>query len=80
MKFIVHISSLETDFRELKDPIAFLDRIKKREISNEEAPHKQEEFNRYLKEIRIGNKSKNKKNYWLISIGFLTYQMKLLNL
>ena len=32
MKFIVHSSGLETDFSELKDHVAFLDSIKKREI------------------------------------------------
>ena len=37
------------DFHELKDPVAFLDSIKKREISTKEARSKQEEFNRNLK-------------------------------
>ena len=49
LKFIVNRSGLETNFSELKDPIAFLDNIKKREILIEEAQNKQEEFNRYLK-------------------------------
>ena len=49
MKFIISISSTETDFSELKDPVDFLDCIRKREIWIEEARHKQEEFNRYLK-------------------------------
>ena len=49
LKFIVNNSGLETDFSELKDPVAFLESIKKREILIEEAPYKQEEFNRYLK-------------------------------
>ena len=61
MKFIVNSSGTETDFTELKDPVAFLDSIRKHEISIEEAQHKQEEFNRYLKKIRIGNKSEKKK-------------------
>ena len=61
MKFIVNSSGTETDFTELKDPLAFLDSIRKHEISIEEAQHKQEEFNRYLKKIRIGNKSEKKK-------------------
>ena len=34
------------DFHELKDPVAFLDSIKKREISTKEARRKQEELNR----------------------------------
>ena len=60
MKFIVDISSLETNFSDLKDPAAFLDSIKKREMSIEEARQKQEKFNRYLKKIRTGNKSEKK--------------------
>ena len=51
MKFIIDSSDTETDFSELKDPVAFFDSIGKREISLEEARHKQEEFNRYLKKI-----------------------------
>ena len=49
LKFIVNSSGLETDFSEIKDPVAFLDSIKNCEISIEEARHKQEEFNRYIK-------------------------------
>ena len=41
MKFIVNSSGLETNFIELKDPLAFLDSIKKREMLIEEARHKQ---------------------------------------
>ena len=47
LKFIVNSTGLETDFSELKDPVAFLDSIKKREIVIEEARYKQEEFDRY---------------------------------
>ena len=49
MKFLVNSTGLETDFSELKDPVAFLDSIKKREKSKEEAQCKQKEFDRYLK-------------------------------
>ena len=49
LKFIINNSGTETIFSELKDPVAFFDSIRKREISFEEARHKQEEFNRYLK-------------------------------
>ena len=42
LKFIVNSTGLQTDFSELKDPVAFLDSIKKREISIEEAQCKQE--------------------------------------
>ena len=44
LKFIITISGTETDFSELLDPVAFLDRIRRREISIEEARHKQETF------------------------------------
>ena len=40
LKFIVNSSGLETDFSELKDPVAFLDSIKKRETTIEEARQK----------------------------------------
>ena len=36
LKFIVNSSCIETDISELKDSVAFLDSIKKREISIEE--------------------------------------------
>ena len=58
MKFIIVSSGTETNFSELKDPVAFLDSIRKREISIEEAGHRQEEFNRYLKkELEINLKN-----------------------
>ena len=63
LKFLISKSGTETDFSESKDPVAFLDIIRKREISIEEARNKQEEFNRYLKkkeELEIN--LKNKKN------------------
>ena len=44
LKFIITVSGTETDFSELIDPVAFLDRIRRREISIEEARHKQETF------------------------------------
>ena len=80
LKFIISNSSTEIGFSELKGPVAFLDSIGKREISIEEARHKQEEFNRYLKKIRIGNKSEKVKKHWLILISFLTEETMLLNL
>ena len=62
MEFIVKSSGLQTDFSELKVPVAFLDSIKIRGILIEETQHKQKEFNWY-KKISIGNKSeKEKKN------------------
>ena len=49
LNFIVNSSGLETDFSELKEPVAFLDSILKCEISIEEARFKQKQFNKYLK-------------------------------
>ena len=48
-KFIVNSSCSETSFNELKDLVAFLDNILKREILIQKVPHKKEEFSRYLK-------------------------------
>ena len=45
LKFIVHCSGLETNSSTSKDPVAFPDSIKKREISIEEARYEEEEFN-----------------------------------
>ena len=50
LKFIVNRSDLGNYFSELRDPAIFLDSIKRREILIEEAQHKREEFNRYLKQ------------------------------
>ena len=60
MKFIVNSSVPETDLSELKDLVAFLDSIEKRQILIE-LQQKQEESKRYLKKIKIGNKSEKKK-------------------
>ena len=49
LEFIICSSGTETNFNRLKDPVAFLDSVRKREISIEEVRYKQEEFNRYLK-------------------------------
>ena len=64
LKIAINSSSIEISFSELKDPVDFLDRQKKCGISTQEAWHKQEEFNKYLKELKIN--LKNKKNHWLI--------------
>ena len=40
LRFIISSSSIETNFSELKDPVAFLDSVKKREISIKEVQHK----------------------------------------
>ena len=48
-KLIISSSGKETNFSELQNPVAFPDSIRKREVSIEEARHKQEKINRYLK-------------------------------
>ena len=72
MKFIVNSSELETNFIELKDPLAFLDSIKKREMLIEEARHKQ-----LLKNLIDIHKEKEHR---LILINFLTEETMLLSL
>ena len=47
-KFIVNSSGLETNCSESKYSVAFLEIIKRHEISIEEAGYKQEKFNRHL--------------------------------
>ena len=75
MKFIVSSSGVKTDFSEIKDTVAFLDNIRKREISIHEARYKQEEFGRYLKKKKkIGNKPCKR------LISFLMEEKMLLNL
>ena len=49
LQFIANSIGQEINFSELKNPVAFLDSIKNREILIEEAQHRQEEFNSYLK-------------------------------
>ena len=61
LKSVISSNSKETDFSKLKDLVPFLDSIRKREISIEEARHKEEEFSRHLKKIRIGDKSEKQK-------------------
>ena len=52
-------NSLLVVFSELKNPVAFLDSVKRREILIEEAQNKQKEFTRYKKK-RKRNKSEKK--------------------
>ena len=57
MNFIVNSTGDETNFSEVEDPITFLN-INSNGITIEEAKESQEDFNRYLKKIRRGNKTK----------------------
>ena len=80
MKFIISSSGIETNFSELTDPVAFLDSIRKCEVSIVEVRQNQEEFNTHLKKITIGKKSEKQERHWLILISFLTEETMLLNL
>ena len=53
--------SIEYNFNKIKDPITFLNDIKKGKISIQEAKDKQENYYNFLKKIRKGNKSSNQK-------------------
>ena len=77
MNLIANSSVLETDLSELKDLVAFLHSIEKREILIE-VRRKQEESNRYLKKQKL--EINLKKKHWLMLIKFLTEEMILLNL
>ena len=57
MKFIFYNSGIGTNFSELKDPVTFLNFSKTNKILIEKEWYKQEDFNKFLKQIRIGNKS-----------------------
>ena len=50
------------DFAGLKDPLTFLDEIKKGKMSLEEAKNNQQNYFDYLNIIRKGNKNANQKN------------------
>ena len=68
LRFIVHSSGLETDFSELKNPVAFVDSIKK--VKYQLKKHNKG-FNRYLTKIRTGNKSDKQNKKALANINKL---------
>ena len=61
LKYVVENSGDEYRFNKMKDPITFLDDIKKGKISLEEANDQQENYYEYLNAIQKGNKSANQK-------------------
>ena len=61
LKYVVESSGHEYSLNKIKDPITFLDDIKKGKISLEEAKEKQKDYYNYLNTIRRGNKSVNQK-------------------
>ena len=61
LEHVVESSGDEYRFDKLKDPITFLDDIKKGKISLKEAKDQQQNYYSYLNTIRKGNKSANQK-------------------
>ena len=61
LKYVVESSGDEYRFNKIKDPITFLDDIKKGKISLKEAKDRQQNYYKYLNTIRKRNKSANQK-------------------
>ena len=59
--YVVKSGGDEYRFNKIKDPITFLDDVKKGKISLEEPKKQQQDFYNYLNTIRKGNKSANQK-------------------
>ena len=59
--FIAESKIRKTDFNPKKGPVAFLNEIKKGEITMEQAKALQEDFSNYLKTIRRGKNTEKKK-------------------
>ena len=57
LKYTVISSGEEFEFDKSEDPLVLLNDIKKGKISLEEAKNLQQDYDKYLKEIRKGNKS-----------------------
>ena len=61
LMYVVKSGGDEYSFNKIKDPITFLDDIKKGKISLEEAWEQQQDYYNYLNKIRKGNKRTLKK-------------------
>ena len=57
LKYYVYSSNTEKDFRELKDPITFLNKLREDKLTLQQAQDKHKAFNRYLRNIRKVSKS-----------------------
>ena len=57
LKYSTERDDMETDFSAEDDPITFLNNIKTNKITIKEAKASQEDFNKYQKMIRKGNKT-----------------------
>ena len=62
LKYVAVSSGKTFDFSSLKDPLTFLDEIKKGKMLLEEAKNMQQNYLDYLNIIRKGNKNANQKN------------------
>ena len=83
LKCFTESSNMEIDFNGKEDPITFLNNIKKNNNNRKtikEAKDSQEDFNKYLKMIRRGNKTDQQKQCCQIIICFLMEEMILSNL
>ena len=58
----------EFEFDKSEDPLVFLNKIEKGKISLEEAKNLQQDYEKYLKEIRKGNKSAEQKNLKVLKV------------
>ena len=63
LMYVIASSGKKFDFGSTKDPITFLNDIKKAEISLEEAKNKQQNYLNYLNAIRRENKNDNQKKF-----------------
>ena len=61
LKYTLISSGEEFEFDKSEDPVLFLNDIKKGKISLEEPKNLQQDYGKYLKEIRKGNKSATQK-------------------
>ena len=61
LEYPIYRSKRIYNFSELADPLALLDKIKKGEISLEQAKNNQPNYFEYLKTIRRGNRNNEQK-------------------
>ena len=63
LMYVIASSGKKFDFGSTKDPITFLNDIKKAKVSLEEAKNKQQNYLNYLNAIRRENKNDNQKKF-----------------
>ena len=78
--YVAENSGDEYRFNKIKDPITFLDDIKKGKISLKEAKDEQQNYYKYLNTIRKGSKSANQKRTLANINIFLMQEIMQLNL